>query len=375
MTMSPRDRRRWLVGSSGSDRPVTNSTSPGRRTLSIVDSAAPVPRGGVGSGILFLRIASPQVGPAWAAETRLAIGPPPLLVAGRATLRVLGRFASFLVAGALFSAVPFTLIAVATVTLRPALTSLLNAATPLFTAAIAVGFMGQRISARVAAGLAVGVIAVVVLVGWSPLEPGATTILAVAAGLGAPASYAVAGNFVRARLVDIEPLELATGMLTAGAVIALPVALLSGHPGHRPSTGRSRLSAWVSCRQPSPGHLLPGLAPDDADRGQHGDLHRARVRPDLELDRTCRAGRRRPGGRVRAHPRQLAARAGDHPVRPAVAPRGPPSRRRIPLRRQFAHPPGLIRRMSNQGRNSQDRRRSIPAGTEEEDAHVRQEPL
>jgi drug/metabolite transporter (DMT)-like permease len=139
--------------------------------------------------------------------------------------------ATFVVVGALFSAVPFTLISYATVTLPAGFTALLNAATPLFTAAIAVGFMGQRISWRVAAGLAVGVVAVVTLVGWSPLEPGPTTIVAVAAGLGAPASYAVAGNFVRARLSDVEPTALATGMLTAGAVVALPVAVLSGTPG------------------------------------------------------------------------------------------------------------------------------------------------
>ena len=99
------------------------------------------------------------------------------------------------------------------------------------TAAIAVAFMGQRISWRVGAGLAVGVVAVIVLVGWSPLEPGTTTLLAVAAGLGAPASYAVAGNFARARLADVPPTELATGMVTAGALVALPVALLSGMPG------------------------------------------------------------------------------------------------------------------------------------------------
>ena len=126
---------------------------------------------------------------------------------------------------------PFTLISIAEVTLPAGFTSLLNAATPLFTAAIAVAFMGQRISTRVAAGLAVGVVAVITLVGWSPLEPGATTILAVAAGLGAPLSYAVAGNFVRARLADMPPRELATGMVTAGALVALPFAVLSGPPG------------------------------------------------------------------------------------------------------------------------------------------------
>ncbi len=205
-----------------------------RRSLSVVDFVSLLFLGAVwGAAFLFLRIAAPEVGPAWAAEIRLAIGAAVLLVfAGPATLRIArGRVTTFLIVGALFSAVPFTLIAIATVTLPAGFTALLNAATPLFTAAIAVGFMGQRISSRVGAGLAVGVVAVIVLVGWSPLEPGATTLLAVAAGLGAPASYAVAGNFARARLADVAPTELATGMVTAGALVALPVALLSGVPG------------------------------------------------------------------------------------------------------------------------------------------------
>jgi drug/metabolite transporter (DMT)-like permease len=155
-----------------------------------------------------------------------------VLIAGPRTFRAArGRFASFLVVGALFAAVPFTLISFATLTLPAGFTALLNAATPLFTAAIGVAFMGQRLAPRVVAGLAFGVLAVVVLVGWSPLEPGLTTLFAVAAGLGAPASYAVAGNFVRARLSGVEPIELATGMLVGGALIALPVALLTGPPG------------------------------------------------------------------------------------------------------------------------------------------------
>ena len=205
-----------------------------RRPLALADLAALLFLGAVwGAAFLFLRVAAPEVGPVWAAEIRLAIGASVLLViAGPATSRVArGRVMSFLIVGALFSAVPFTLISIATLTLPAGFTALLNAATPLFTAAIAVAFMGQRITWRVGAGLAVGVVAVIVLVGWSPLEPGATTILAVAAGLGAPLSYALAGNFVRARLSDVGPTELATGMLSAGAVVALPVAVLSGAPG------------------------------------------------------------------------------------------------------------------------------------------------
>ena len=212
---------------------MTASIAPTRRPVSLVDLGSLLFLGGVwGAAFLFLRIAAPEVGPVWAAEIRLLIGASLLvLIAGRRTLAAArGRIATFLLVGTLFSAVPFTLIAIAEVTLPAGFTSLLNAATPLFTAAIAIAFFGQRIGPRVAAGLAVGVVAVVVLVGFSPFEMGITTLLAVAAGLGAPLSYAVAGNVVRARLAGVEPLVLATGMLVAGALVAFPVALLSGAP-------------------------------------------------------------------------------------------------------------------------------------------------
>ena len=207
------------------------------RPLSILDFGSLLFLGAVwGAVFLFMRVAAPEVGPVWAAEIRLAIGAALLLVfAGRRTLAVArGRVIGFLIVGALFSAIPFTLISYATVTLPAGFTALLNAATPLFTAAIGVAFLGQRIGLRVAVGLGVGVVAVLVLVGWAPIDGDASTMLAIAAGLGAPASYAIAGNFVRARMAGVAPAELATGMLTSGALLALPVALLTGAP-HAPA--------------------------------------------------------------------------------------------------------------------------------------------
>src|SRR4249919_2701138 len=142
---------------------MTASTPPSRPTLSLLDLGSLLFLGAVwGAAFLFFRIAAPEVGPVWAAEIRLLIGASVLIVfAGRRTLAAArGRVKGFLIVGALFSAVPFTLISYATVTLPAGFTSLLNAATPLFTAAIAIGFLGQRLAWRVAAGLAVGVIAV-----------------------------------------------------------------------------------------------------------------------------------------------------------------------------------------------------------------------
>jgi drug/metabolite transporter (DMT)-like permease len=204
------------------------------RSLSLLDLAAMLFLGAAwGASFFFLRIAAPEVGPVWAAEIRLAVAAVVLLaVAGRRTLAAAkGRLIALLLVGALFTAVPFTLISFASLSLPAGFTALLNAATPLFTAVIAVSFMGQRLAPRAVAGLAVGVVAVVVLVGWAPFGLTASTAIAIAAGLGAPASYAVAGNYVRAKLSGLAPLELGTLMVTGGALVALPFAILSGPPG------------------------------------------------------------------------------------------------------------------------------------------------
>jgi drug/metabolite transporter (DMT)-like permease len=186
-----------------------------------------------GGAFLFFRIASPEVGPIWAAETRLIIAAGTLaIVAGpRAVAVVRRRPRAFAIVGATFSAIPFSLIAFAALTLPTGFGALLNASTPLFTAVLGVVVLGQRLSRRITAGLVVGLVAVFVLVGWSPLAIGPDLVLAVAAALGAALSYAVAGTYVRQSLAGVGGLELATGQLAFGAVILLPFAILSGPPG------------------------------------------------------------------------------------------------------------------------------------------------
>jgi drug/metabolite transporter (DMT)-like permease len=192
-----------------------------------------------GGAFLFLRIASPQVGPLWAAEFRIG-GAAIILavVAGRRTWRAArGRLLPVAVVGATFSAIPFSLIAFSSLTLPAGFGALLNASTPLFTALVAAAWLGHRLSRRAMVGMAVGVLAVLVLVGWSPLPIGPHTVVAVGAALGAALSYAVAGTWVRRRLPDLSGIEVATGQLVSGAVLLLPFALLSGPPGAASADG------------------------------------------------------------------------------------------------------------------------------------------
>jgi drug/metabolite transporter (DMT)-like permease len=80
----------------------------------------------------------------------------------------------------------------------------------------------------VGVGLALGFGAVVILVGGAPIHLGPSTFLAFGAGLAASFSYAIAGTFVRRRLGEVPPLDLATGQLLAAAGLLLPVAAVSG---------------------------------------------------------------------------------------------------------------------------------------------------
>jgi drug/metabolite transporter (DMT)-like permease len=213
---------------------MSTELAPTDRRLSPLDLASLLYLGVVwGGAFLFLRIAAPEVGPVWAAEFRLVIGAAILLalVGRRALPAMRGRIVAFTIVGATFAAIPFTCIAFASLTLPTGVTALLNAATPLFTATLGVLVLRQAMTPRMVAGLAIGVAAVLLLVGGSHLDPTPATLIAVAAGLGAPASYAVAGTYVRARLSDVPGVELATGMILMGALVTLPVALLTGAPG------------------------------------------------------------------------------------------------------------------------------------------------
>jgi drug/metabolite transporter (DMT)-like permease len=189
-----------------------------------------------GAAFLFFRVVSPELGPVWTAELRVAIGGIALLLATRRTLAgaVRGRIRDVAIVGATFSAIPFTLLAFATLTLPASLASVLMATTPLFTAIIGAVWLRQGLVPSVVVGLAIGFGAVVILVGGAPIDLTPAAIAAFAAGLGAAISYGVAGTFVKRRMTGMRAADLATGQLLAAAVILLPVALLSS-PLHLPS--------------------------------------------------------------------------------------------------------------------------------------------
>src|SRR5262245_60386433 len=209
-------------------QPTSTSTR-----IGIFDLGALVYLGAVwGAAFLFFRVASPEVAPVWTAEIRIALAGLTIaaFIGPRRVWALRHHARKLAVVGAFFSAIPFTLLAFATLTLPGSLASLLMATTPLFTAMIAMAWLGQRPTARVVAGLAIGFGAVAVLLGGDASASGRATMGASGAGLVAALSYAIAGTYVRRSTQGIAPLDLAAGQLLAGATVLLPVAILSGAP-------------------------------------------------------------------------------------------------------------------------------------------------
>ena len=155
-----------------------------------------------------------------------------MLLAGRRTLAAArGRWLAFLVVGASFTAIPFTLIAVATLTLPAGFTALLNAATPLFTAVLAWWSWASGCCRGSSPGSPLASSRPSCSSAGHPSRPGRRRCWPWPPASAPPPATPSPALCPRA-LSGVGAIELATGTLAAGALVALPVAMLTGAPGY-----------------------------------------------------------------------------------------------------------------------------------------------
>lgn len=167
-----------------------------------------------GASFIFFRIIAPVLGAIWTAEFRTLIAGIALLgfaLFTHAQLEFSERWKWYAVVGVLNSGIPFALIAFAELHLSASLAAILNATSPLWSALIGAVFFREAFNSKKGAGLLLGIAGVVVLVGWSPLEPGLQTTLSVAAMLGATLCYGIAANLTKHNLKGAPPLGSSVG--------------------------------------------------------------------------------------------------------------------------------------------------------------------
>jgi len=212
--------------------------------LKAIDALTLVVLGGLwGGSFLFMRVAAPEFGPVALITARLLCTSAVLLplLYWRGGLRSMGEHWRPLVAvGILNSALPFCLLAFATLSVTAGFAAVLNGTTPFFAAIIARLWLNAPLSRARAAGLIVGFCGVVVLVwGKASFRPGGSG-LAIVAGLIAALSYGIAASYTRRKLPVVPALTIAAGSLSLGAVCLLPLAVFM-LPPHVPSA-----KAWLN---------------------------------------------------------------------------------------------------------------------------------
>ncbi len=181
-----------------------------------------------GASFLFIRVASPALGPLALIAARVLLAAAVLALYAAATRRLpdlRSRWKSYLLLGIVNAAIPFTLIATAELRLTASLAAILNATTPLFAALVAALWLGERITPKRALGLALGLAGVAILVGWSPLRLDGPVLLAIAASLGGAVAYAVGGVYASSgAFKGAPPLALAIGQQLGAGIVLLPLA-------------------------------------------------------------------------------------------------------------------------------------------------------
>ena len=199
-----------------------------------------------GSSFLFMREGAHEFGPfptAWVRITLAALILTPVLAWRREVPVLVVHWRKAMSAGVLNAGIPFACYAYALMHINTGLTSILNATTPLFGALIAWFWLGDKLNATRALGLALGFTGVVLLAsdvpgGISFKEGGSG--LAVAACLVATFCYGIAGSFTKRYLQNVPSLVTTTGSLW-GASLGLGIPALLTWPDAEPS-----LHAWTA---------------------------------------------------------------------------------------------------------------------------------
>lgn len=200
-----------------------------------------------GASFLFMRLGAGEFGPIALASLRVA-GAALLLVPLLRWRDQLGalreHWKPIAVVGIVNSVLPFLCYSYAALSITAGLASIFNAATPLFGAAIAWWWLGDRLTPSRLLGLAIGFAGVLGLV-WSNVnsvagfKPGGSG-WAVVACIAATVCYGIGANYTKKRLTGVPPLAVAAGSQLAAAIVLTP-PMLAAWPAVMPSA-----LAWLA---------------------------------------------------------------------------------------------------------------------------------
>ncbi len=200
-----------------------------------------------GASFLFMRIGAPEFGAVPLAGLRVigaSIVLLPILAMQGQTSELRKHWKPILFVGVTNSALPFICFSYAALYITAGLSSIFNAATPLFGAAIAWVWLRDKLTPSRTIGLVIGFVGVFGLA-WSKASlkvgaDGASAALAVIACMVASMSYGYSANFTKRYLSGVPPMAVAAGS-QLGAALALIVPTIWLWPSQTPG-----VAAWAN---------------------------------------------------------------------------------------------------------------------------------
>jgi drug/metabolite transporter (DMT)-like permease len=184
-----------------------------------------------GWSFLFIKVSVEGMTPTTVAAARITLG----AIALHVILRLRGirlprdrRFwATAIVLAVLANVLPFTLLAWGSERISSALTAVLNASTPLFTALAGLVYLRDRFGPREVLGLLLGIAGVGVAAGVGGDDLASSSLTGSLAAVGAGLCYGLGLAYAQRHALGVPAEVAATAQLTAGTVLLGPIGILT----------------------------------------------------------------------------------------------------------------------------------------------------
>ena len=201
---------------------------------------------------LFLRVAVPVFGIAPVAEARAVFAAlfllPWAVYFARERIELRARWKDHLQVGLVNNVLPFVCFAWAATALPAGYLAIINGLVPLWAALIAAPVLGEPFGLRRAAGFALGIAGVALIVNLGPVTLDARTLLGTGAAILGTALWGWAGVMIKQRTGRMPPMGLAAGSMAFAAVIMMPLWALTPAPSTwTPGAAAGVLALGVLC--------------------------------------------------------------------------------------------------------------------------------
>ena len=187
-----------------------------------------------GGSFAFMRVAVAALGPLWLASSRVTLAflaLYALALARRDVPALRAHWRDYLTIGIINTALPFALFSFAAQHVTASTAAILNATSPFFATIIAAFWLKDRVTPAKISGMILGMVGVVLLVGWQPEAMSTHKLIAVSACLVAALSYGAASVFAKARLTGLPSFAIALYSQMTAMIVLAPALPFVPPPG------------------------------------------------------------------------------------------------------------------------------------------------